>query len=58
MFEVWCNGHREHVLMGMGNIVGIHNTADGPVLTWRCTCGTEGSWHAHGDHHQLANAAA
>jgi hypothetical protein len=43
MFEVYCPGHGSPVLLDFSRIEAIHNTAEGPVLDWRCWCGTCGS---------------
>lgn len=42
MFEVDCPTHGSRVLLSARRIEGIRNTVDGPVLYWRCWCGTRG----------------
>jgi hypothetical protein len=46
MFDVYCPGHRADVLLDASRIVAIHNTARGPVVAWRCWCGTRGALRA------------
>jgi hypothetical protein len=43
MFDVYCPGHRAHVLLDTSRIEAIRNTAEGPMVNWRCWCGTRGS---------------
>ena len=43
MFSVYCPTHDARVLLGTDHITAIVNTATGPVVEWRCTCGTTGS---------------
>jgi hypothetical protein len=43
VFEVYCPGHRSRVLLDMSRVEALHNTGDGPMLDWRCWCGTRGS---------------
>ena len=42
MFTVYCPGHRSSVLLDASRIEALDNTRDGPVLSWRCWCGTRG----------------
>lgn len=42
MFEVWCPSHESRVLLPASRIVALRNTPVGPVLHWRCWCGTTG----------------
>ena len=43
MFTAHCPTHGTEVLLFARNITGLVNTADGIVVSWRCTCGTEGT---------------
>jgi hypothetical protein len=43
MFDVYCSSHRARVLLDASRIDAIHNTAQGPVVIWRCWCGARGS---------------
>jgi hypothetical protein len=43
MFDVYCPGHRAHVLLDTSRIEAIRNTAEGPMVDWRCWCGARGS---------------
>jgi hypothetical protein len=43
MFEVYCAGHGAHVLLDASRIEAIHNSAQGPVVAWRCWCGAGGA---------------
>lgn len=43
MFEVWCPSHESRVLLPASRIVALRNTPVGPVLHWRCWCGTTGT---------------
>ena len=42
MFEAYCADHRAQVLLDTSRIEAIHNTAEGPVIAWRCWCGARG----------------
>jgi hypothetical protein len=42
MFQVFCPDHRAQVLLSVGRIEAIRNTADGMVVEWRCWCGHRG----------------
>jgi hypothetical protein len=42
VFTVYCLGHRSSVLLDASRIEALDNTRDGPVLSWRCWCGTRG----------------
>jgi hypothetical protein len=44
MFDVYCSGHGARVLMGMDSVRALRNTAHGPEVEWRCSCGTTGVW--------------
>lgn len=46
MFEVYCPGHRAQVLLDASRIEAINNTAEGPVVAWRCWCGARGALRA------------
>jgi hypothetical protein len=46
MFEVYCAGHRAQVLLDASRIEAIHNTAEGPMVAWRCWCGARGALRA------------
>jgi hypothetical protein len=46
MVEVYCPGHRAQVLLDTSRIEGIHNTAKGPLVAWRCWCGARGAFRA------------
>jgi hypothetical protein len=46
MFDVYCPGHRADVLLDASRIEAIHNTTRGPVVAWRCWCGTRGALRA------------
>lgn len=43
MFSVFCPTHDATVLMTKRNAISFWNTADGPVIRWRCNCGHEGT---------------
>jgi hypothetical protein len=43
VFEIYCPGHRSRVLLDTSRIEAIHNTGAGPVVDWRCWCGSRGS---------------
>ncbi|MGH9111447.1 MAG: hypothetical protein ACRDZN_03990 [Acidimicrobiales bacterium] len=43
VFQVFCTGHGARVLLDASRIEAIRNTGDGPVLDWRCWCGSRGS---------------
>jgi hypothetical protein len=43
MVEIYCPTHRSRVLLSASRIEAIRNTGDGPILDWRCWCGTRGS---------------
>ncbi|MCU1504698.1 MAG: hypothetical protein JWM12_4052 [Ilumatobacteraceae bacterium] len=47
MFDVYCSGHGSRVLMGMDSVRRLRNTAHGPEVEWRCSCGTTGTWQPH-----------
>ena len=42
MFTAHCPTHGTEVLLFARNITAIRNTADGIVVSWRCSCGSEG----------------
>ncbi len=42
MFAVHCPRHGRRVLLGYEDVVAVTNTADGPVVDWRCFCGERG----------------
>lgn len=42
MFEVYCPSHGCSVLLTTGRIEALRNTPEGPVVVWRCWCGTRG----------------
>jgi hypothetical protein len=46
MFEVYCPGHRAHVLLDASRIEAIHNAVKGPMVAWRCWCGARGALRA------------
>jgi hypothetical protein len=46
MFDVYCPGHGADVLLDASRIEAIHNTGRGPVVAWRCWCGTRGALRA------------
>ena len=46
MFEVYCAGHRAQVLLDTSRIEAINNTAEGPLVAWRCWCGARGALRA------------
>ncbi len=50
MVGVFCPTHDATILMTRRNVTGFANTADGPVLAWRCNCGHEGHLDATGSH--------
>jgi hypothetical protein len=43
MFDVYCPSHGARVLLDTSRIEAIRNTAEGPMLDWRCWCGARGS---------------
>jgi len=43
MFDVYCPGHRARVILDTSRIEAMHNTAEGPMVDWRCWCGARGS---------------
>ena len=43
MFSAFCPTHDARVLMTRRNVTDFTNTAEGPVLRWRCNCGHEGT---------------
>jgi hypothetical protein len=43
MFEIFCPTHNSQVLLDGGRIERFRNTTAGPVVDWRCWCGTRGS---------------
>lgn len=42
MFAVDCPRHGTRVLLDYSRIEAQTNTADGPVVDWRCWCGARG----------------
>jgi hypothetical protein len=42
MFSAFCPTHNSRILMTRRNAIGFWNTADGPVIRWRCNCGHQG----------------
>lgn len=42
MFEVYCPSHGSSVLLTTSRIEALRNTPEGPVVVWRCWCGTLG----------------
>ena len=42
MFTVHCPHHAATVLLGTSHIEAIDNSPAGPVVHWRCHCGTRG----------------
>ncbi|HSK92231.1 MAG TPA: hypothetical protein VK875_13070 [Euzebyales bacterium] len=43
MIDVWCDGCGARVLLWPGDLKGIVNTADGPIVAYRCGAGHEGT---------------
>jgi hypothetical protein len=43
VFEIFCPNHRSRVLLTTSRIEALRNTPDGPIVDWRCWCGTRGS---------------
>jgi hypothetical protein len=43
MFTVHCPHHDATVLLGTTHIVAIDSSPTGPVVRWRCHCGTRGA---------------
>ena len=45
VFSAYCPDHGSAVLMGPGNIEGLHNTTHGITIRFRCHCGYRGTLH-------------
>jgi hypothetical protein len=62
MFEIFCPTHSSRVLLDSSRIERFRNTSAGPVVDWRCWCGTRGSLArggpGHADGHRHAGVAA
>ena len=43
MFSAHCPNHGTEVLLSSRNITGMVDTAEGIVVSWRCSCGGEGA---------------
>lgn len=43
MFAIYCHIHESRVLLDSSRIEGMRQSAEGPVLDWRCWCGARGS---------------
>lgn len=43
MFAIHCHIHESRVLLDSSRIEGMRQSAEGPVLDWRCWCGARGS---------------
>jgi hypothetical protein len=43
MFLIDCPRHEGRVLLGPRFIQALVNTPDGPVMHWRCPCGSSGT---------------
>ncbi len=48
IFSVFCPTHDSRVLLTRRNALSFWNAPDGPVVHWKCTCGTEGILTRHG----------
>lgn len=46
MFSADCPQHGSAVLLGPGNIEGLHNTTRGITIRYRCYCGYRGTWQS------------
>ena len=42
MFQVHCHVHESAVLLDWSHVEAVHDSAEGPVLDWRCWCGARG----------------
>jgi hypothetical protein len=42
MFAIDCHVHGCRVLIDWSCVEGVHDSADGPVIDWRCWCGARG----------------
>lgn len=42
MFSAFCPTHNSRILMTRHNAISFWNSADGPVIRWKCNCGHEG----------------
>ena len=49
MFSVYCFTHQAQVLLGTDHITAVTNSDAGPVIEWRCTCGTTGAIAIRGE---------
>jgi hypothetical protein len=56
MFDIYCPTHRSRMLLGPDHIEALTNTHDGPIIEWRCFCGTRGT-HSFGRRPRTAQAA-
>jgi hypothetical protein len=45
MFSAYCPTHQSAVLLGPGNIEGLHNTTRGITVRFRCYCGYRGAFN-------------
>jgi hypothetical protein len=43
MFEIFCPSHDSRVLLDSSRIERFRNSSTGPVIDWRCWCGTRGT---------------
>ncbi len=45
MFDVYCEGHGDRILLSANRIRGIHNTPQGIQVVFSCRCGHAGVWN-------------
>lgn len=58
MFDVFCEHHNSRVLLGTSRIQEIRNTEGGIDVSYRCYCGSEGTWRTGRRSHAAARPHA
>jgi hypothetical protein len=48
MFDAYCPGHRDRVVLGPDSTLSFGNAGTGLTVRWTCACGATGSapWYA------------